>query len=163
MDAQNVTALEKGNALVGEPAKLRQRASELGLKPVSAWVEREQLPHERSVAAERVRRSREKAEQSGLKQLSITVPLALHPVLKTLAARTKAGEPVEAVVAELFPQLPARLPADSKVGAGAGTGVGTGTGAGFGVGAVEADWLAGLPLWRRWLLRYLLHASSRLH
>lgn len=159
MDAQNVSALEKGNALVEEPAKLRQRASELGLKPVNAWVEREQLPHERSVAAERVRRSRAKAEQSGLKQLSITVPVALHPALKVLAARTKAGESVETVVSELFPQQPVRLSADSRNDSGGSAGAGVGIGAGTG----EGDWLAALPPWRRWLLRYLLAASSRAH
>lgn len=88
------------------PLDVADAARGLGLKPVRAWV-----PDEKKKAttagAERVRRCREQAEQLGFKQLSITAPIDLHPMLKTLAARTKAGEPASAVLAELLPELSA--------------------------------------------------------
>ncbi len=59
----------------------------LGLKPVRAWVP-DTEKNVGTAGAERTRRCREKAEQQGLKQLSITLPAELHPMLKTLAART---------------------------------------------------------------------------
>lgn len=88
------------------PPDVAGAARELGLKPVRAWVP-DETKKTRTAGAERVRRSRAKAEQRGLKQLSITVPEELHPALKTLAARTKAGEPAPAVLAELLPELSA--------------------------------------------------------
>lgn len=75
----------------------------LGFKPVRAWVSDE--TKKAGTAAERVRRCPVKAEQRGLKQLSITVSEELHPALKALTARTKADEPAPAVLAELLPQL----------------------------------------------------------
>ena len=135
-------------------------ARELGLKPVRAWVP-DETKKARTAGAERVRRCRAKAEQRGLKQLSITVPEELHPALKALAARTKAGEPAPAVLAELLPALSAAsgdsidkdpvesltwlktLPDDKES---------------------SPAWLDTLPGWRRWLLRRLLPAGVvRLH
>lgn len=88
------------------PPDVAGAARELGLKPVRAWVP-DETKKARTAGAERVRRCRAKAEQRGLKQLSITVPEELHPALKALAARTKAGEPALAVLAELLPELSA--------------------------------------------------------
>jgi len=88
------------------PPDVAGAARELGLKPVRAWVP-DETKQVRTAGAERVRRCRAKAEQQGFKQLSITVPAELHPTLKTLAARTKAGEPAPAVLAELLPVLSA--------------------------------------------------------
>ena len=85
------------------PRDVAGAARELGLKPVRAWVPDEKQKV-RSAGAERVRRCREKAERQGLKQLSITVPEDLHATLKALAARTKAGEPADAVLSDLFPK-----------------------------------------------------------
>lgn len=79
---------------------------ELGLKSVRAWVVDEHKKA-RTAAGERSQRSRAKGELRGFKQLSITFPTELHPMLKTLAARTKAGEPAPAVLAELWPELSA--------------------------------------------------------
>ncbi len=86
------------------PLDVAGAARELGLKPVRAWVS-DETKKSRTAGAERVRRCRDKAEQQGFKQLSITVPAELHPTLKALAARTKAGEPAPAVLAELLPEL----------------------------------------------------------
>lgn len=93
-------------ALGDTPLDVAGAARGLGLKPVRAWVP-DETKKARTAGAERVRRCRVKAEQRGLKQLSITVPEELHPTLKTLAARTKAGEPAPAVLAELLPALSA--------------------------------------------------------
>ena len=96
----------KDTALGDTPPDVAGAARELGLKPVRAWVP-DETKKARTAGAERVRRCRVKAEQLGFKQLSITVPEELHPTLKTLAARTKAGEPAPAVLAELLPELSA--------------------------------------------------------
>ncbi len=93
-------------ALGDTPLDVAGAARGLGLKPVRAWVPDETMKA-RTAGAERVRRSRAKAEQRGLKQLSITVPEELHPALKALAVRTKAGELAPAVLAELLPELSA--------------------------------------------------------
>lgn len=113
-------------------------ARELGLKPVRAWVTDEKKKSG-TVGAERVRRSRAKGEELGLKQLSITAPIELHPMLKTLAARTKAGEPVNAVLAELVPQSGSASLDSAKERSD-----------------FFAAWLDTLPAWRRWVLRLLL-------
>lgn len=124
------------------PLDVAGAARELGLKPVRAWVSDEKQKV-RSAGAERVRRSREKAEQLGFKQLSITVPAELHHALKSLAARTKAGEPVDVVLAELFTkiQIPCPRVADEQP-------------------TTIFSWLDTLPAWRRWLLLRLLPTSS---
>lgn len=93
-------------ALGDTPLDVAGAARGLGLKPVRAWVPDETMKA-RTAGAGRVRRSRAKAEQRGLKQLSITVPEELHPALKALAVRTKAGELAPAVLAELLPELSA--------------------------------------------------------
>jgi hypothetical protein len=123
------------------PLDVAGAARELGLKPVRAWVPDEKQKA-RSVGAERVRRCREQAERQGLKQLSIMVPIELHPILKTLATRTKAGEPLSVVLGDLVPQSSKLRPdtADEHLNA-------------------SFAWLDALPAWRRWLLRRLLPRS----
>lgn len=113
-------------------------ARELGFKPIQAWVPAE-TKRDATSGAQRTRRNREKAEQHGLKQLSVTLPVELHPLVKTIAARTKAGEAPATVLAELMPVpcyqdnlAPATNPDASLV------------------------WFEALPPWRRWLLRWLL-------
>lgn len=124
------------------PLDVAGAARELGLKPVRAWVPDEKLKV-RSAGAERVRRSREKSEQQGLKQLSITVPEELHPALKTLATRTKAGEPADTVLAELFPTPGNSCPSTGNAQPN-----------------TILFWLDALPAWRRWLLRWLLPRNA---
>jgi len=120
------------------PTNVADAARELGLKRVQAWVPDETKKGGTSGAL-RTRRSREKAEQQGLKQLSVTLPVELHAMVKTLAARTKAGEQPEAVLAELLPAAsPLRIEAAPQNI------------------AASAAWLDSLPAWRRWLLRWLL-------
>lgn len=116
----------------------------IGFKPIRAWVP-DETKKERTAGARRTQRCREKAELQGLKQLSITLPVDLHPMVKTLATRTKAGEPLETVLAKLMPApSPARketvIPDSDSLAAS----------------------LASLPAWRRWLLLWLLPAESRL-
>lgn len=103
-DPISTYSLTADTPLGDTPSDVAGAARELGLKPVRAWVP-DETKKTRTAGAERVRRCREKAEQRGLKQLSITVPEELHPTLKALAARTKAGEPAPAVLAELLPEL----------------------------------------------------------
>lgn len=123
----------------GMPLDVAGAARELGLKPVRAWVPDDEKLKSRSAGAERVRRCRQKAEQQGLKQLSITVPAELHPMLKTLAARTKAGEQADVVLAELIPKPSIARPDVANEQP-----------------ATTLATLEGLPAWRRWLLRWLL-------
>lgn len=128
------TAIDTGDM----PADATDIAHELGFKPIQAWVKDETRRDETS-GAQRTRRHREKAEQQGLKQLSVTLPVELHPMVKALAARTKAGEPPATVLAELMPvpSLPGNDLAAPK-------------------SAGSLLRLEGLPAWRRWLLRWLL-------
>lgn len=110
----------------------------LGLKSVRAWVQDERKKAS-TAGAERVRLSRARGEELGLKQLSITAPIELHPMLKTLAARTKSGEPASGVLAELASQA-GGLPVETAKERSDSL----------------ASWLVTLPAWRRWLLRWIL-------
>jgi len=128
------------------PFDVAGAARELGLIPIRAWVA-DQKKKDGTSGADRTRRSREKAEQQGLKQLSITLPADLHPKLKTFAARTKSGEPPEAVLAELF--TPSCTPNEYATDKSSDS---------------SATWLDALPAWRRWLLRWLMPSSiTKLH
>lgn len=142
-----VTPMPTADTLVNDmPFDVADAARELGLKPVRAWIpDEKQKGH--SAGAERVRRCREKAERLGLKQLSITLPADLHPMLKTFAARTKSGELPEAVLAELFP--PSCTPNEYATDKSPDSSV---------------TWLDALPAWHRWLLRWLIPSSiMKLH
>ena len=111
---------------------------ELGFKPVRAWIPDVKKKAD-TVGAKRTRRCREHAEQLGLKQLSVTLPVELHPKLKTLAARTKNGESPEAVLAELYPSL-----CESHKDTGDNN------------SDSSNRWINTLPAWRRCLVRWLL-------
>ncbi len=141
-----IPSASAGDAIEGDaPADVADAARELGLKPVRAWVA-DESKKDGTAGAQRTRRSREKAEQHGLKQLSVTLPVELHAMVKTLAARTKAGEPPGAVMAEL---LPAVVPVR--------------TGAAAQGNEASTAWMDSLPAWRRWLLRWLLPATGERH
>jgi len=116
-------------------------ARHLGLKPVRAWVSDDQKP--RTSVAKRTKRSREKAEMLGYKQLSITLQTELHPFVRTLAARTKAGEPADAVLSDLLPcgHTTSRVGHTSEP-----------------VDCLSRipSLLKELPAWRRWLVQLLL-------
>lgn len=124
-----------------DSGRVDDAARNLGLKPVRAWVAAEKKAS--SPGAERVRRSRERAEESGLKQISVTLPTELHPMLKTLATRTKAGEPVLSVLTELVPDLQSSASTPA---------------AGLQPAARERGQLSA---WRLWLLRWLLPSDYR--
>lgn len=113
-------------------------ARDLGLKQTQAWVVDETV-HVKSSGAERVRRHREKVEQQGFKQLSAIFPAELHPWVKELAARTRAGNSLKTAIAEL---MPASIQPDQNR-------ILTHTEAALML-------LNALPTWRRWLLRWLL-------
>lgn len=127
------------------PEDVADAARELGLKLIRAWV-RDESKKAGTAGAQRTRRCREKAEQQDLKQLSVTLPVELHALVKALAARRKAGEPPEAVVAELV-----RAASPSCKGPDAQN---SGT---------AIAWLDSLPAWGRWLLRWLLPAAGGPH
>lgn len=116
-------------------------ARELGLTPIRAWVA-DTNRRSRTAGAERTRRCREKAEQHGLKQVSITLPAELHPMLKALAARTKVGEPPETVLADFFPSFFTQQEIDTENGLD-----------------FNPTWMDALPAWRRILLRWLIPAD----
>lgn len=71
----------------------------------------------------------------GHKQISVTLPEELHPLVKMIAERTKTGESIAVV-----------LPEVTK---------------GLGIGQAARSPLAGLSAWRRWLLHLLLPAELR--
>jgi hypothetical protein len=81
----------------GDPSVVDSAARHIGLRPVRAWVPDEHTAN-RTTATERTKRCRDKAQAQGLKQLSITVPLELHPLLKALAIHAKEGESMEIVL-----------------------------------------------------------------
>lgn len=108
---------------------------ERGFERKEAWVKTGKQP---SNTAQRVQRHREKAEEGGLKQLNVQVPVDRHEDMKQLAARLREGESWEAILRDL---------------AGAGADAGEG----------EGDDLAGRLAerleeggFRAWLLRRLI-------
>jgi len=67
-----------------------------GLRPVKAFV-RTRV----SRNAMRVKKHREKAAQEGLEQVNVVAPPDAREVVKLIAKRTAAGEPLEAVLLDL--------------------------------------------------------------
>lgn len=133
-----ITTASEPPVLAETPADIAAAAQRLGLKPVRAWVP-DNPAKPRSSSAERTRRSREKAEQQGHKQLSVSLPIDLHERIKALAARIRAGEPEAQVWADLSPeQKPIPDPASPL--------------------PVPAK----LRGWRWWLLRWLLPSDLRI-
>lgn len=124
-------------------ATIDDGARELGLKPVRAWVPDSQGKH-RSSAAKRTQRHRERKEQDGLKQISLTLPTALHPALREFAKRTRDGESAHLVLRDVFSATPVTASAPPT---------------GPEVSSFDAQLeklLGSLPTWRQWLLRRLL-------
>lgn len=120
-----------------EPAEFATAVRNLGLTQVRAWVP-DKADGARSAGAKRTRRSRENAQRQGVKQLSVTLPTELHEPIKVMAARIRAGEPAALVWTDLVTTqnpmpTPTNLPpAPVKI-----------------------------PVWRRWLLRWLLPTDLR--
>ncbi|WP_233863688.1 hypothetical protein [Paraburkholderia adhaesiva] len=92
---------------IADAEDIATAARSIGLTKVHAWVEDESAVV--SNTAERSKRCRARAEEKGLKQVSITAPVDHHAVLKAIAARTKDGEPLanvlESILAAIRPQL----------------------------------------------------------
>ena len=133
------------------PATLDSEAQRLGLREVRAWV-RDKSPKSRSAAAERTKRSREKAERLGVKQLSVPLPTELHEPIKALAARVRAGEPIPLVWADLAPaESGTREPASAQASTESRTPA---------PAPVQAT-LTSPGGWREWLLRWLLPRRLR--
>lgn len=120
-----------------EPADLAAAAHSLGLMQVRAWVPNN-TDKARTAGAKRTKRSRETAEQQGVKQLSVTLPIELHDQVKAWATRIRAGESAALVWADL---ASAQNPLSASMS------------------------LSPTPVkllgWRRWLLRWLLPTELR--
>lgn len=112
-------------------------ARKLGLKKTNAWV-LEATNKERTTNAESSKRTREKDKTRGFKQLSVTLPEKHHEFVKTLAYRTKAGESLDIILAEI---VSSPRPTNAAP-------------------VCHSFSLAGLAGWRRWLLSLLLPAES---
>lgn len=143
------------------PADIAAAARHLGLKPVRAWVP-DNPAKPRSSSAERTRRSRTKAEQQGLKSLSVLLPVDLHEPVKALAVRVRAGELPAEVWAGLLEHVKAlvvRAPAGEPAAK---------TVADLSLAQAQAPSPPSLPTthakprgWRLWLLRWLLPSELR--
>ena len=122
--------------LTPEPAPaLPELARQLGLRPVRAWVPDDTTYKKTSSGAERTRRARKKAGADGVKQVSLSVPVVHHPLLKLFAERTRAGESVATVLTEMLQTIRPETVPPTQV-------------------------LPTLPGWRGWLLRRLLPSES---
>ena len=122
--------------LTPEPAPaLPELARQLGLRPVRAWVPDDTTYKKTSSGAERTRRARKKAGADGVKQVSLSVPVVHHPLLKLFAERTRAGESVATVLTEMLQTIRPEPVPPTQV-------------------------LPTLPGWRGWLLRRLLPSES---
>lgn len=133
-------------------AEIDAAAQRLGLRSVRAWVPNNH-GKSRSAGAERTKRSRKKAEQQGLKQLSVSLPTNLHEPVKALAARIRAGEPAAEVWADLSPAQAQALnppgPPNPPIPPGPPT-------------PPSPPPAQAKPRgWRRWLLRWLLPSELR--
>lgn len=80
-------------------------AKALGFEPTQAWVLANPPEKPRSPAAERVKKSRERAKEKGIAQLNVSLPAGLHGFVRELAKRTRAGDSLEAAVADLVPSI----------------------------------------------------------
>lgn len=123
-------------------ADLDTALRDIGLAPVKAWIPDLQAK-QLSATAKRTRKSRDKAVEQGLKQISITMPIELHPLARELAARTRAGEPATQVldalkmtISESEPLPPNAMPAT--------------------ITPVPPIVFGELSAWRRWLIGLLL-------
>lgn len=86
---------------------IESAALSLGLERIPAWVAKKP----EKAGAKRSKRAREKAATLGVKQLSVSLPEAIHPLVKQMAVRLKEGEPIESAAAELMPGIRSSLSA----------------------------------------------------
>lgn len=87
---------EQGQPLDVEQALTDQELEAGGLKPVKAWVRTKQASN-----AVRSKRYKERRAAEGVRQINVQAPQEAHGALKEIAARTKAGESLQAVLADL--------------------------------------------------------------
>lgn len=87
---------EQGQPIDVETALSDDQLEEGGLKPVRAWVRTKQAGN-----AARTKRYKDRKEELGVKQLNLQAPQETHDVLRQIAARTRAGEPLSSVLEEL--------------------------------------------------------------
>lgn len=128
------------------PAKLEAALRDIGLAPIKAWVPGPAA--KTSATAKRAKKARDKAAESGLKQLSITLPIEAHPLAREFSSRTKAGESVADVLDDLRLQVgEASVEASSAAPAT--------------ITPAPTVALVGLSAWRRWLISLALPAESR--
>ena len=116
---------------------------DIGLAPVRAWIPDPEAKRT-SATARRTKKARDKAAESGLKQLSITLPIELHPLARELASQTKAGVPVADVLDALkmtFSEPENTMPAT--------------------ITPVSPMVFGQLSAWRRWLIGLLLPSEVR--
>lgn len=73
-----------------------EQLKEGGLVSVNAFMRTKA-----SKNALRVRKSKEKAEAGGVKQINVQAPVETHAVIKQIADRAKSGEPVQSVINSL--------------------------------------------------------------
>ncbi len=135
-----MTEQQRNHNPAADPADIETTLRGIGLAPVKAWVPDPAM--KASATAKRTKKARDKAAESGLKQLSITMPVTLHALVRELAARTKAGEPAAQVLDDIRLQM--------RDASGGSPTIPPAT-----ITAVPA----GLSAWRRWLIRLLLPAE----
>lgn len=121
-------------------------AKQLGFEPTQAWV-LVNPPKPRSPAAERVKKSRDRAREKGIAPLNVPMPQALHGFVREFAKRTCAGASPEAALADLVPSISAAVtPSPAQPLA-------------IPVLTDLPVWPA-LPAWKRWLVGHLLRSKS---
>jgi len=87
---------KEGQAIDVDSALTDDQLQEGGLKPVQAWVRTKQASN-----AARTQRYKDRKEAQGVKQLNLQAPQEIHEVLREIAARTRSGEPLAAVLVDL--------------------------------------------------------------
>ena len=87
---------KEGQAIDVDSALTDDQLQEGGLKPVQAWVRTKQ-----GTNAARTKRYKDRKEAQGVKQLNLQAPEETHQVLREIAARTRSGEPLAAVLVDL--------------------------------------------------------------
>jgi len=115
-------------------------------RPIRAYVPIEPQGKPKSSTSERLKKCRDKAAAAGIRQVSVSLPVELAPVVKQLAARTKTGEGEATVLTDLAYQQGANpdclTPTRND-------------------GLACYDLLAALPRWRRALVLLLLTPELR--
>lgn len=86
----------EGRPIDVDSALTDDQLQEGGLKPVQAWVRTKQATN-----AARTQRYKDRKQAEGVKQLNLQAPQETHDVLREIAARTRLGEPLAAVLADL--------------------------------------------------------------